>query len=223
MNLRSSSRDRSLNTYVCFSWAPTNDPVLTPFDSQAALDLLRHYAAIFGQLWMIRRELDPPQRLSHEAAFLPAALELQETPVSPAPRIVAWLLMAFAVIAVLWASFGHIDVVAVAQGKIFSNAGSKLIQPIETATVKAIHVIDGQAVKAGQMLVELDATMARADSTRSANDLTAARLQSARARALLAALASGGAPRIEAPADLSAQASAPNASRKNSVLDGHGE
>jgi hemolysin D len=83
--------------------------------------------------------------------------------------------MAFALIAVLWASFGHIDVVAVAQGKIVPNAGSKLIQPIETATVKAIHVIDGQAVKAGQMLVELDATMARADSTRTANDLTTAR------------------------------------------------
>jgi hemolysin D len=86
--------------------------------------------------------------------------------------------MAFAVIALLWASFGHIDVVAVAQGKIVPNAGSKLIQPIETATVKAIHVIDGQAVKAGQVLVELDATMARADSTRTANDLTAARLAS---------------------------------------------
>jgi hemolysin D len=50
---------------------------------QATLDLLRRYAAIFGQVWKIRRELDPPQRLPHEAAFLPAALELQETPVSP--------------------------------------------------------------------------------------------------------------------------------------------
>jgi hemolysin D len=91
---------------------------------------------------------------------------------------------------VLWASFGHIDVVAVAQGKIVPNAGSKLIQPIDTATVKAIHVVDGQAVKAGQVLVELDATMARADSARTANDLTTAKLQAARARALLAALAS---------------------------------
>ena len=94
---------------------------------QAALDLLKRYAAVFSQVWKIRRDLDPPQHLPHEAAFLPAALELQETPVSPAPRIVAWLLMAFAFIAVLWASFGHIDVVATAQGKIVPNAGSKLI------------------------------------------------------------------------------------------------
>jgi hemolysin D len=148
---------------------------------QATLDLLKRYATIFSNVWKIRKDLDPPHRLPHEAQFLPAALELQETPVSPAPRIVAWLLMSFALIAVLWAIFGQIDVVATAQGKIVPNAGSKLIQPIETATVKAIHVIDGQAVKAGQVLVELDATMAQADSTRTANDLTRAKAISSQA------------------------------------------
>lgn len=183
---------------------------------QAALDLLRRYAAIFGQLWKIRKELDPPQRLAHEAAFLPAALELQETPVSPAPRLVAWLLMAFALIAMLWASFGHIDVVAMAQGRIVPNAGSKLIQPIETAAVKAIHVIDGQAVKAGQVLVELDATMARADSARSANDLVTAQLQAARSRALLAALASAKAPRIESPPGIVVE----RVAQEQRILDG---
>jgi hemolysin D len=183
---------------------------------QAALDLLRRYGAIFGQVWKIRRELDPPQRLPHEAQFLPAALELQETPVSPAPRIVAWLLIAFAVIALVWAIFGHIDVVATAQGKIVPNAGSKLIQPIETAAVQAIHVIDGQAVKAGQVLVELDATVARADSTRSANDLATAQLQSARSRALLAALASGRAPRIESPSGIGVE----RVAQEQRILDG---
>jgi hemolysin D len=183
---------------------------------QAALDLLRRYAAIFGQLWKIRKELDPPSRLPHEAQFLPAALELQETPVSPAPRIVAWLLIAFAVIALVWAIFGHIDVVATAQGKIVPNAGSKLIQPIETAAVKAIHVIDGQAVKAGQVLVELDATVARADSTRSANDLATAQLQAARSRALLVALASAKAPRIESPSGIAVE----RVAQEQRILDG---
>lgn len=183
---------------------------------QATLDLLRRYAAIFGQLWKIRKELDQPPRLPHEAAFLPAALELQETPVSPAPRIVAWLLMAFALLALVWAIFGHIDVVATAQGKIVPNAGSKLIQPIETAAVKAIHVIDGQAVKAGQVLVELDATVARADSTRSANDLATAQLQAARSRALLAALASGKAPRVESPSGIAVE----RVAQEQRILDG---
>jgi hemolysin D len=172
---------------------------------QALHDLLKRYATIFSHVWKIRKDLDPPPRLPHEAQFLPAALELQDTPVSPAPRIVAWLLMAFALIAVLWAVFGKIDVVATAQGKIVPNEGSKLIQPIETAAVKAIHVVDGQSVKAGQVLVELDATVAHADSTRSANDLATARLIAARSRGLLAALDSGKLPRIEAPEGVSVE------------------
>ena len=183
---------------------------------QATLDLLKRYAAIFSHVWKIRKELDPPQRLPHEAAFLPAALELQETPVSPAPRIVAWLLMAFAFIAVLWASFGHIDVVATAQGKIVPNAGSKLIQPIDTAAVKAILVVDGQSVKAGQVLVELDATSAQADSVRSGNDLTTAKLQAARARGLLAALGNGKPPRIEPPANIGVE----RVAQEQRILDG---
>ena len=183
---------------------------------QATLDLLKRYATIISHVWKIRKDLDPPHRLSHEAQFLPAALELQETPVSAAPRIVAWLLMAFALIAVLWAIFGKIDVVATAQGKIVPNAGSKLIQPIDTAAVKAIHVVDGQAVKAGQVLVELDATSAQADSVRSGNDLTTAKLQAARARALLAALALGRAPRIEPPANIGVE----RVVQEQRILDG---
>lgn len=163
---------------------------------QAALDLLRRYAAIFRHVWKERAHLDPAPRLPHEAQFLPAALELQETPVSPAPRIVAWLLIGFSMLAVTWAIFGKIDVVATAHGKIIPSEGSKVIQPIETATVKSIQVMDGQLVKAGDILVELDATMAMADTTRTANDLTTARLQAARAMALLDALASGKTPAI---------------------------
>lgn len=187
---------------------------------QATYDLLKRYAAIFSHVWKIRKDLDPPRRLPHEAQFLPAALELQETPVSAAPRIVAWLLMAFALFAVLWSIFGKIDVVATAQGKIVPNEGSKLIQPIETATVKAIHVIDGQAVKAGQVLVELDATIAQADSTRSANDLATAQLMAARARGLLAALGSGKAPRIEAPEGIGAGIANERLAQEQRILDG---
>ena len=181
----------------------------------ATRDLLKRYAAVFRHVWAMRRELDPPHRLPHEAQFLPAALELQETPVSPAPRIVACLLMVFAAIALVWAVFGWIDVVAVAQGRIVPNAGSKLIQPIETAAVKAIHVADGQAVKAGQVLVELDATQAVADSTRTANDLATARLAAARTRALLAALA-GKPARIEALPGVSSE----RIHQEQRILDG---
>ena len=163
---------------------------------EAIVDLLRRHGAVFGQAWRERRYSTPPVRLAHEAEFLPAALALRETPVSPAPRAAMWLLMAFAAIALLWSVFGHVDMVATARGKIVPGDRSKVIQPIDTAKVVAIHVRDGQAVKAGQVLVELDATEATADRARIAGDLADARLQAARARALLAAMTEDGSPSL---------------------------
>ena len=107
---------------------------------------------------------------------------------SPAPRVVMWVLVAFATIVVLWAVFGRIDVVATAHGKIVPDDRTKIIQPFETASVKAIHVTDGQTVKAGDILIELDATAAQADKDRIVGDLATARLQVARGQAMLKTL-----------------------------------
>jgi hemolysin D len=175
----------------------------------AILDLLKRYGAVLRHAWHERRSMEPRPRLPHEAQFLPAALELQETPVSPAPRIAMWLIVAFALLALLWAVFGWIDVVATAHGRIVPNDRTKVIQPMETATVKAIHVADGQAVRAGELLIELDATSSAADSARLSSDLASARLQAARAAALLAAMASGKAPLLGPVAQLEAARLAP--------------
>jgi hemolysin D len=132
--------------------------------------------------------MDPPHRLRHEVQFLPAALALQEQPVHPAPRYIQWLLIAFAALTLLWACIGEIDVVATASGKIVPSGKSKIIQPSEVAVVKAIHVYDGQQVKAGQLLVELDAKITAADVERLHSDLLAAQVDSARATSLLDAI-----------------------------------
>ena len=50
----------------------------------------RRYRAIFRAAWQARHELAGPKRLADEAAFLPAALSLQDTPVHPAPRRLAF-------------------------------------------------------------------------------------------------------------------------------------
>jgi hemolysin D len=152
------------------------------------LELLRRYGAAFRNAWRNRAQMESVQRLPHEAQFLPASLSLQQTPLSPAPRVVMWLLIAFAAIAALWAIFGRLDVVATAHGKIVSNDRTKTIQPFETATVKAIHVSDGQTVAYGDVLIELDATMVEADKIRVDGDLAVARLQVARAQAMLTVL-----------------------------------
>lgn len=146
------------------------------------------YRRAWRESWRRRKEMDVPKRLAHEVQFLPAALELQDKPVHPAPRIFMWTIMSFAAIALVWACLGKIDIVATASGKIIPSGKTKVIQTSETAVVKAIHVTDGQTVKAGQLLLELDSTSADADVGRIKSDLLAARVDSARAEAMLGAI-----------------------------------
>ncbi|WP_411725503.1 HlyD family type I secretion periplasmic adaptor subunit [Methyloglobulus sp.] len=168
---------------------------------QAFGDLIKRYSATISLAWQHRAEMKTVQRLPYEAQFLPAALSLQETPVSPAPHIAMWLLISFAALTLIWSIFGHVDVVATAQGKIVPNSRTKTIQPFETATVKAIRVADGQTVKAGDVLIELDDTTAQADKDQIISDLSMARLQGQRGKALLAALESSQTPVLQQPAD----------------------
>jgi len=120
----------------------------------------------------------------HEIEFLPAALEIMEKPPSPAGRAIAWSVIAFFVIAVIWALVGEVDIVATAQGKIIPSGRVKLIQPMEIGVVRQIHVQEGQQVKAGDPLIELDPTSTQADLGRLEMELIAARLDEARYRRL---------------------------------------
>ncbi|NRT58579.1 HlyD family type I secretion periplasmic adaptor subunit [Sphaerotilus uruguayifluvii] len=163
----------------------------------AAAELLQRYRRVFGLAWAERDAMEPPKRLAHELQFLPATLALQETPVSPAPRVAMWAITGFCAIAATWACVGRIDIVATAQGRVVPSLGSKVVQPVETATVRAIHVREGQEVHAGDLLVELDATQSSADSSRLEGEIADARLRAARARALLAALDGARAPVLE--------------------------
>ncbi|MBX3235497.1 MAG: HlyD family type I secretion periplasmic adaptor subunit [Nitrospiraceae bacterium] len=88
--------------------------------------------------------------------------------------------------AVLWSSFSSIDIVAIAPGKIIPNGHSKTIQPYETGVVAAIHVQDGQVVRQGEVLIELDATQNGADRDRATIEYRAALVEAARLRALIA-------------------------------------
>ena len=125
------------------------------------------------------------RREKDELAFLPAALEIVETPPSPIGRAIGATLIALFCLALVWASFGHVDIVASAPGKILPSGRVKLIQPFETGVVRALHIRDGQSVKAGDVLIELDPTMTTADEEHIRNDFVAAQLDIARLRAEL--------------------------------------
>lgn len=175
----------------------------TPGDTTPAaprhpvLELLARYKAVFRAAWDHRAELAGPQRLADEAAFLPAALSLQETPVHPAPRRLAWGLMVLFVLALLWSIFGKVDIVAVAPGRIIVSDRTKLIQPLEASVVRRVLVKDGDRVKAGQVLVELDPTDASADKISVQEQLASATSEAQRTDALLKALAGGSTPQLQ--------------------------
>jgi len=151
----------------------------------------------------------PFRRGRDELAFLPAALEIVETPPSPAGRAIVFILAGLFTAALVWSWWGTIDIVASATGKIVPNGSTKLIQPFETGVVRSIRVQDGQPVKAGDVLIELDATMNAADRDHLSSDLSAEKLNIARLQAALAAgndpLADFAAPAGADPALVSAQ------------------
>jgi hemolysin D len=127
---------------------------------------------------------------SYELEFLPAAVEILESPASPLGRSIALAIALFAAIAILWACVGEIDIVAVAQGKIVPTGRTKTVQapalnPGESGLIKTIAVEEGQHVTQGQVLVELDATETGADRHRLAQQLAQTRLDIARLRAVL--------------------------------------
>jgi hemolysin D len=128
----------------------------------------------------------PVKRNSDEMAFLPAALEIVETPPSPAGRAVGAVIIAIFCLSLIWACLGRIDIVASAVGKIVTNGRAKIIQPFETGVIRAIRVQDGQSVKVGDALIELDPTINEAERDHLLGDLIASQLDIARLRAGLA-------------------------------------
>lgn len=100
-------------------------------------------------------------RLEYE--FLPFAVEIEETPHSPVHRIIVWTIAIMAFGIFLWAYLGKVDEVAVAKGRVIPEGHTRVIQPMEEGVVRAIYVNEGQQVKAGQVLIELDPAFKEAD------------------------------------------------------------
>ncbi|WP_436859015.1 HlyD family type I secretion periplasmic adaptor subunit [Citrobacter tructae] len=157
---------------------------------RAVGDLFQHYATVVKAVWKERAKLEVPERTSDERQFLPAHLELVETPVSVAPKMVARLIVLFALIALIWAIVGQVEIVAVATGKTVPAGNSKTIQPLETSVIKKIYVKDGDHVKAGDPLIDLEGIGSDSDFNQSKRQLEAAMLTRLRNQALLRALES---------------------------------
>jgi hemolysin D len=148
---------------------------------------IARHIEVWRSAWTEQKRQEPVIVLKgRELEFLPAVLELQESPPSPAGRSIIFLIIGLFTAALLWSVFGHIDIVAVAQGKIIPSDYSKVIQPLESGIIKKIHVRDGQHVKKDDVLIELDATTTGADRERYSNEYLSALTEVARLQALIA-------------------------------------
>ena len=96
--------------------------------------------------------------------FAPSILAIQARPASPLPRVMLYTLLALFVLIVLWAIFGKVDVVAVAQGKLVPQSYLKIVQPAEAGIVKEILVKEGDTVGQGQILMRMDAQLQDSDT-----------------------------------------------------------
>ena len=100
---------------------------------------------------------------SEDKEFLPPAVEILETPPSPMGRMLVWAVLGLFVLVLLWSFIGEIDEVVVARGKVIPVGYTKVLQSEDKGIVKRILVQEGQKVKKGELLMELDRTMSESD------------------------------------------------------------
>lgn len=121
-----------------------------------------------------------PTNLKHSKQaldFAPSILAIQARPASPLPRLMLYTLLTLFVLIVLWAIFGKVDVVAVAQGKLVSQSYLKIVQPAEAGIVKEILVKEGDTVSQGQILMRMGAQLRESDTKMVEADLKQRQLQ----------------------------------------------
>lgn len=164
------------------------------------------------------RRTNPVRRRRSDHEFLPAALQIIETPLSPVRTTMIATICGLAVAVVAWSYIGRVDIIATAQGKIQPIGRTKTIQPLETGKVISVAVENGQRVAAGETLLELDAGEARADEATLTSDLRSLRAEALRRRLALAAAETRMAPTL--PTTWSADTPADVAEREQRVLVG---
>jgi len=134
---------------------------------------------------------DARRGAASDREFLAPVLEILETPASPVRVAFLWIICAIVAVGLGLAYFGRIDIIAAAQGKFQPTGRVKVIQPVETGRVAAIHAANGSLVKAGEVLVELDPSAALADVRAASADLASAEAENLRRREALAAARAG--------------------------------
>src|SRR5579871_1137952 len=126
-----------------------------------------------------------------DRAFLPAAVEIIETPPSPHAISMTLGICGFVAAALIWCWFGRLDVYATARGKIEPAGHAKIVGALDPGKVAEIGAKEGQTVKAGDVLVALDTSEPEAEYASATQGMIASKAEAIRRQAVLAVAASG--------------------------------
>lgn len=91
---------------------------------------------------------------SHE--FKPLLSEIEDAPQSPLGLFIFWTIVALIAFAGLWMFFGKVDVVVSARAMVIPDGEVKVIQPLDAGVIRKIAVKEGDFVKQGDVLLEID-------------------------------------------------------------------
>lgn len=80
---------------------------------------------------------------------------LKQNPL-PGWRLIAWPVMLMLTIGLIWANFATLDEVAVATAEIVPAGRIKVVQHLEGGIIQEIYVTEGDTVREGQTLMQLD-------------------------------------------------------------------
>ena len=163
---------------------------------QAWAQLASRYGSVFMHAWRERHSSANRFLNEDEAAFLPAALAIQQKPLSATVRWTGRTLMGLVAFTVVWACVGTIDIIVTATGKVVPSSRTRTITSVDVAVVRALHVQEGQQVKAGDVLLELDASATDAERDKAVGDAGTSVLEVARSRAMIDAVDGKRAPRL---------------------------
>lgn len=106
----------------------------------------------------------------------PSLHELECTPARGALRVTLRVLLLLVVALVFWSLAAHLDIVASAPGKLVPVSRVKPVQAADGGIVRQILVRDGDRVRADQVLLRLDATLAAAEAEQIGGELQLRRL-----------------------------------------------
>jgi hemolysin D len=154
----------------------------------ALIDVGGRYRSAIRYHWLHRNDEAHKSYTADEAEFLPASLSLIEKPISPTARATGLLFVLLVFFGIVWTVLARVDIVVTANGKIIPSSRTKTIASVDVASVRSVYVVEGQTVRSGDVLVELDAGIFEADERKAEGDVNAARLEMARSKALITAI-----------------------------------